>query len=319
MDAEEVRAAFERASARAATGERAPEAADARGASPAFAGTRPATHPDDLSGAAAAVLGIPYSAADAAATEGPAAIRRHSAAVVPAGAVLRASDYGDVAVDAGDVQATFLRAHDKLADILAVGAVPIVLGGDHSVSIPALQVLAAKLSGRLGIVAFDAQLDLRYEPRHGGRSQWARALELGVADPANLVIVGVREDAVTERGRCVAEELGLRWFTTADVDELGIAAVAQDALEAAAAGTEAVYLSLDVTVADPAAGASTTASPGLGARELLRALRTLASGRVAGLDVCCLSPALDPSGALGRIAAAAVLTVLDGVAAQGPG
>jgi arginase family enzyme len=319
VDAEEVRAAFERASARAAAGERPRDGADTGADAPAFAGTRPAARPDDLWGAAAVVLGIPHSAAEAAAAEGPAAIRRHSAVIVPAGAALQARDYGDVAVDAGDVQTTFLRAHDKLADVLAAGAVPVVLGGDRSVSIPALQVLAAKLTGRLGIVAFDGRLDLRYGPRYGGRSRWARALELGVADPANLVIVGVREDAVTERARCVAEELGLRWFTTADVDELGIAAVAQDALEAAAAGTEAVYLSLDVTVAGSASGASTTASPGLGARELLHALRTLATGRLAGLDVCCLAPARDLSGALGRIAAASVLTVLEGVAAQGPG
>ena len=147
-----------------------------------------------------------------------------------------------------------MRAHDKLADILAAGAVPIVFGGDHCVTIPVLQVLAGKLAGRLGIVAFDARLDLGFAPRYEAGSQWARVFELGIVEPANFVEIGIRDASATPADRLVADELGIRSFTVAEIDELGIVAVAQEALEAAATGTEALYVSIDLDVVDPCEG-----------------------------------------------------------------
>jgi agmatinase len=228
-------------------------------------------------------------------------------------------DAGDVDVDAGDVEVTFMRAHDKIADILAAGAVPIVFGGDHCVTVPVLQVLAGKLAGRLGIVAFDARLDLGFEPRYQAGSQWARAFELGVVEPANFVEIGIREVAAAPVDRLVAEELGIRYYSMVEVDELGIVAVAQEALEAAATGTEALYVSIDLDVAEPCdGGIEQLGFAGMSARELMRAVRTLAGGRVAGLDVCGLAPRRDPQGRLAALAAGAALEVLAGLAAQRP-
>jgi len=324
---------------------------------PTFAEAPAVTAPAGLEGAGAAVLGIPFEGvrpldpvtwapasagpapegsiyARSGADEGPAAIRRHSVfyslrhghgylpEVDPELVIadhLRLVDYGDVDVAVGDVEETFLRAHDKLADILAAGAVPIVLGGDHSVPIPVLQVLAGKLNGKLGIVVFDSHFDLAYEPKYRAGSQWARAFDLGVVEPGNFVQIGLHGARESLADRAVAEELGTRYYTMADVDDLGVATVAQEALESATAGTEALYLSLDVDVVDPAYGGQKSPDPGgLSARELLRALRVLARGPVAGFDVCCLAPRYDLQGHLSQLAARAALEVIAGIALQRP-
>lgn len=337
MDASEVLAAWERAAARApAVGAPAGSAGDTeeRHGSATFIGAPAAAGVEELEGATAAVLGIPCAASDPDVADGPGAIRRASMAfssrdrLVPgpwrdelpeAVTRLRLIDDGDVATAPDDVETTFMRAHEKVADILAASAVPIVFGGDHSVTIPVLQVLAGKLAGRLGIVVFDGRLDLGFAPRYGAGSQWARAFELGVVEADNFVEIGVRDVPASHPERLVADELGIHVFTVAEVDELGIVAVAQEALEMAGAGTEALYLSVDIDVVDASdGGLAPSGLAGLSARELLRAVRTLASGRVAGFDVCGVAPRRDAQGRLARVAAAAALEVLAGIAAQRP-
>jgi agmatinase len=232
---------------------------------------------------------------------------------------LRVVDYGNVAVVPDDVEETFLRAHAKLADILAAGAVPIVFGGDHAIPIPVLQVLAGKLNGKLGVVVFDSHFDMSYEPKYWAGSQWARAFDLGVVEPENFVQIGLRGGRESLADKAVAEELGYRYYTMADVDELGIATVAQEALETASAGTEALYVSLDIDVVDPAHGGQKYPDPaGLSARELIRALRVIARGPVAAFDICCLAPRYDLQGHLSQLAARAALEVIAGLALQRP-
>jgi agmatinase len=197
--------------------------------------------------------------------------------------------------------------------------VPIVFGGDHAIPIPVLQVLAGKLSGKLGVVTFDSHFDLSYEPKYWAGSQWARAFELGFLEPANFVQIGIRGGRESLADREVAEELGHRYYTMADIDELGIAAIAQEALEAATAGTEALYISLDIDVVDPAYGGQKYPDPaGLSARELVLALRVLARGPLAGFDICCLAPRYDLQGHLSQLAARAAVEVIAGLALQRP-
>jgi len=324
---------------------------------PTFMEAPPATYAADLAGADVVFLGLPYEGVKlldpvtyapalaspapdgsiyyrSGAEEGPAAIRRysvfyslrHGRGLLPEAGRdlvildhLRLKDYGDVVVAPGDVEETFVRAHEKVADILAAGAVPIVFGGDHSVPIPVLQVLSGKLTGKLGIVAFDSHFDLSLEPRYWAGSQWARAFELGVVEPQNFVEIGIRGGRESLSDKFVADELGIAYYTMADIDDLGIARVASEALEAAASGTEAIYISLDIDVVDPAHGGQKYPDPaGLSARELIQALRILSSSRVAGFDICCLAPRYDLQGHLSQLAARAAVEVVAGLARQHP-
>ena len=143
---------------------------------------------DALLGADLAVIGLPLGGWGNA----PAAVRAASQRYAPwlAAATretgVRIVDRGDVAVDAADLGATFVRAHERLADVVAAGATPLVLGGDASITVPSLQVLAGKLHGRLGIIAFSPRLDLEVDAGAVAASRWAQAFDARRGRPPQL-------------------------------------------------------------------------------------------------------------------------------------
>ncbi len=300
---------------------------------PTFAGVPAARRPEELNGASAAVLGIPWQPAPADAARGsaggPAAIRRAATRYATAlhggtlpeidrelvpSARLRVVDYGDVDIGGVDPGAMAAAAHQRLIEVVAAGAVPLVLGGDAGVATPALEVLCGRLTGRLGIISFTAGLDLCGPKADGEAGRWRRAFELGVVEPEAFVQIGVRA-AATAAETAVAAALGHRWYTVADVDEAGAGVVAQEALEAATRGTEAVYLSIDVSVLDlPDAGPSDPG--GLSLRELLLALRVVARAPLGAADVSGVPG--DGAPATASAAARAVLEVVAGLAQQFP-
>jgi agmatinase len=273
-------------------------------------GLRPTDDAAALTGAALAVLGLPLNDDP----EAPAAVRRASRAYAgwlgALGGVLRAADYCDVDVVSDDPAVAFMQAHERLADIVAAGAAPLVLGGDALVSVPVLQVLTGKLHGRLGVVAFTPCYEVAPEPLYAARSRWARSLELGVVAPGNLVLIGGRADPSDGPARRVLEDIGATAFSLDAVVRDGMTTVAQEALELAAAGTEAVYLSVDVGVVagigDPV---------GLTARELAAGVSVVASSLLAAADVCGSGPGMG-GGDGPAVAARVAAEVAAGVAAR---
>jgi arginase family enzyme len=254
------------------------------GPAPTGAGLLGLSHVADaaaLTGLGLVVLGLPLAGPPGL----PAAVRRASlmyAHWLPALADdLHAADYGDVEVVRDDRAVAFMQAHERLADIIAAGAMPLVIGGDALVSVPVLQVVSGKLRGRLGVVAFTPGYDVAPDPLYSAGSRWARALELGVVSPANLALVGGRAAPPDAPARRVLDRLGAAAFSVADVERDGMEAVAQEAVEIAAHGTEAVYLSVDLTVLaghpDPA---------GLEARELVAGVTAVAGVLLAAADIC---------------------------------
>ena len=279
------------------------------GASPAICtllGLPRATSPASLAGAQVVALGLPMGGWDGA----PAAVRAASARYArwfPTAGSPQAShgaDYGDV-VPGDDLAATFVRAHERLADVLAVGATPLVLGGDALVTVPVLQVLSGKLHGKLGVVAFTAGFDSAPHPVYAPTSRWARALELGLVEPDNLTLIGGRLDPPGRVAHEVLDELGAHLFAVDDVVAAGMAAVVQEALEHATAGTEATYLSVDLGVLEA------TDPAGLTAREVIGGVRAAAGSLLAAADICGVA---DDAAAL--VAARAAAEVAAGIAAQ---
>jgi len=310
----------------------APDPAWLRPGVPTFAGVPAARRAEELAGAAVAVVGIPYERRGCAGVaDGPAAVRRASLAyaaalhggtlpeadrdLVPA-ARLRVVDYGDVVLDgagaAGVARAAMAAcAHERLIEVAAAGAVPLVLGGEPAVATPVLEVLSGRVTGKLGIVAFGPTLGLVDETGWGGC--WRRAFELGVVEPDAFVQIGVRA-AATAAEAAVAAALGHRWYTLSDVDEAGVEVVAQEALEAATRGTESVFLALDGGVLEPPAGGASEPG-GLTVRELLRALRRVARAPLGAVGVTGVSRGA-PEAA--RAAARAAVEVVVGLAQQFP-
>jgi len=260
-----------------------------------------------LTGLGLVVLGLPLDGPSGV----PETVRRASLAYadwLPAfSGGLRAADYGEVDVARDDPAVAFMQAHERLADVVAAGATPLVIGDDALVSVPVLQVLSGKLRGRLGVVAFTPTYDVAPDPLYSAGSRWARALELGVVSPANLALVGGRAAPPDEPARRVLDRIGAATFSLADVLRDGIEAVAQEAVETAARGTEAVYLSVDLAVlaggGDPA---------GLEVRELVAGIAAASGVLLAAADLCGAGAGMgggDGPAAAARVAAEIVAGV----------
>jgi agmatinase len=267
---------------------------------------------DAVSGADLAVLGIPYGVPypdpglTAGCTEAPAAIRARSGRLarfvthhdfeldgpmIPPGSSFRAVDAGDVPGTPDDGPGNHRAAETAVATILDGGAIPIILGGDDSISIPVLRAYADR--GPLWIVQVDAHLDFRHEVdgvRDGYSSPMRRASEL--PHVAGIVQVGLRgvgsarpADVADARSR------GNVLVTAAALHEHGVAR----ALEHVPADA-AVFIAFDCDGLDPSVmpAVSGLAPGGLSYHEAVALLReSVGRGRVVGAAFTELIPARD--------------------------
>lgn len=258
-----------------------------------------------------AILGVPFDEKSSflrGAARGPGAIRKASTGkagnpFTELGVDLEKetviADLGDVDVS-GDVDKTFLRVEEAVAAILKKKAVPVILGGDHSITYPVIKSFDKEFKA-LDILHFDAHPDL-YEDLYGDRLShacpFARVMEDGLAQ--NLVQVGVR--AATEDQRALARKYGVRMVEMKDLrDDLVLAF------------KNPLYISFDLDVLDPAfaPGVSHQEAGGLTTRQVIRILQAL-EAKIIGLDVVELNPDRDPSG----ITAAAAVKIIKEVAGR---
>jgi agmatinase len=210
-------------------------------------------------------------------------------------------------VDAGDadiVPAILERSHAviyrKIREVASTGAIPIVLGGDHSISWPAITAVAeVRAPATVGVVHFDAHADTAYEDwgqLAGHGTPMRRLIESGAVAGRNFVQVGLRGYWPPVDVFEWMQEQGLRYHLMREIEERGAEAVVDAAIDEALDGPDVVYLSIDIDVLDPgmAPGTGTPEPGGLLTRELLRAIRRVV-GRVelAGMDVVEVSPPYD--------------------------
>lgn len=223
-------------------------------------------------------------------------------------------DYGDVVVSGHDHLATLDRARRRMAELLEPGVFPIVMGGDHSVSLPLLQAFHDHYDGPLGIIQMDAHLDLVDESptqgRYSGSSQIRRALEMGRYHPERLVQVGVRGFNYPDHYAYVAGQ-GIRQITAAEVHERGGQGAAEAALESAASGGARVYLTLDLDCLDPAFAPGTGADEpgGLTSAQVLAFVRRTIT-RVQALDIVEVNPLADRRETTSALAAQIIFTAV---------
>jgi arginase family enzyme len=231
---------------------------------------------------------------------------------------LRIVDYGDVEVDRADVINTLARCSARVTDLVDAGALPIVLGGDHTTPYPALRAIAARSDGRIGVVVFDAHIDFSHTPdEYWASNQWPQLiLETGKIDPCNISIVGIRSNRSGIEERRVAEALGVHIFTIEDVKQRGIGEVIDEAIACASDGVDGIYASLDIDCMEPSLvpGQKAPEIWGMTIDELMAALRAVAREPLLGFDVCELGPDYDVNGLGAQFCARAVVEVLAGAA-----
>ncbi len=193
------------------------------------------------------------------------------------------TDLGDVDVS-GDFKTVSSRVEKKVLEVLEKGAVPIILGGDHSISLPVVKAFARKYSP-LDILHFDAHPDL-YEELYGDRYShgcpFTRIMEEGLAQ--NLVQVGIR--AATGEHRERAAQYGVRMIEMKDIQE-------NLSLEF----SNPLYISFDMDALDPSAapGVSHHEPGGLSTRQVIHIFHSL-KAEIIGLDVVEVNPERDASG-----------------------
>jgi agmatinase len=259
--------------------------------------------PAELDGADVAVVGAPTDdlVSDRPGTRfGPRAIRAascppgpHLEAKADAFAELSIVDFGDAPVIPADPARTHAAIEETVGQVVRAGVMPIVLGGDHSISEPNVRACAA-VHGALGLVHFDTHTDTGTEVygveiSHG--TPFYQLVEQGHVDPGRYVQVGLRGYWPGEAEFGWQAEHGITSFFMHDVRDLGIREVVSRAV--ATAGGGPTFLTVDVDVLDPAfaPGTGTPEPGGMTSGDLLWAVRTLAQElHLVGADVVEVIP-----------------------------
>ena len=215
--------------------------------------------------------------------------------VVPFGAD-QLIDAGDAAVVAHDVEATLAAVRSATTEQAIQGRVPLVVGGDDSTLFSAVGGVHDAVEGTIGIVHFDAHLDLMDHSEAQGRlshsSGMRRALELERVDPARSVQVGVRNFNYPASKQFI-ESVGLTEIPATQVHEGGVEATSAR-IEEALADVDHVFVAVDADVLDPAhaPGVGWHEPGGLTSHQLIGLLTTLAP-RARGLCLNEVNPMTD--------------------------
>jgi agmatinase len=203
-------------------------------------------------------------------------------------------DLGDVVCAPGDVGGALAAARERTAEVLSGGLIPLVLGGEHLVTLPVLDAVADVHPG-LAVVQMDAHADLR-DDYLGQRLSHATVMRRVVerVGGGNVFQLGIRSATGEEAAYARAHT---RFFP---FEVAGPLAGLRDELVG-----RPVYVTIDVDVVDPAfaPGTGTPEPGGVSAAELLEAIGLLRGLRVVGLDVVEVAPAYDPGGVTAALAA----------------
>ena len=237
--------------------------------------------------------------------------------------VLSVVDAGDAPIVPGRLERGLRVIHEKVFRVASAGPIPIVLGGDHSVTYPSAAAVARRHHPRkVGIVHFDAHADTGEEQwgnLYGHGTPMRHLIDEGWVEGANFVQVGLRGYWPEKETWDWMREHGLRWHTMVEIEDRGAEAVIADAIAEALDGPDCIYLSVDIDVVDPgmAPGTGTPESGGLLGRELLRAIRQIV-GRVdlVGMDVVEVSPPYDTSEVTAILAHRCVVEAISALAAK---
>jgi agmatinase len=300
-----------------------------------FAGV-PARSLTDIGNAAVVVLGAPFdwgTSYRAGARFGPRAIREadylgfdghrpHLTTGIDPLGTLGVVDVGDVLVIPGAVEESLARIADAVEAIARSGAIPIVLGGDHTVTFANATGLTRVIgSGKVALIHFDAHADTgetQYGRLYGHGTPMRRLIESGAVPGHRFVQIGLRGYWPGPETFAWMREQQMRYFTMNDITEQGLTTIVDEAVRLAAQDADGVFISVDIDVVDPgfAPGTGTPEPGGLTSREILDTVRRLGRDlNVLGADIVEVSPSYDgPGEVTAFLANRIVLEILNGIA-----
>ncbi|MEH2948855.1 agmatinase [Sporofaciens sp. JLR.KK001] len=287
------------------------------------------TKVDSAKGLDFAIAGAPFDTASSfrsGSRFGPNAIRNISAMMKPNNVILQVNimenlkggDIGDFNVTPGYIHPTYDAIEAGVAGILEENAVPIVLGGDHSITLAELRAVAKKY-GPVALVHFDSHSDLCDEvfgQKYNHGTPFRRAIEEGLINPAHSIQIGMRGSLYDPNEHKMAADLGMLLIPAHKVREMGFEALIRTAMERV--GDKPVFLTFDIDFVDPAyaPGTGTPEVAGFTSYESLSLVRAIKDMNFVGFDIVEVLPAYDSGEVTAYLAANIVFEYLSILAAK---
>jgi agmatinase len=300
-----------------------------------FAGV-PARSLTNIGDAGVVILGAPFdwgTSYRAGARFGPKAIRDadylgfdgyrpHIPTGIDALGTLNVVDVGDVMVIPGAVEPSLERIADTVETVAASGAIPIVLGGDHTITYANATGLTRVFgSGNVALIHFDAHADTgetQYGQLYGHGTPMRRLIESGAVPGHRFVQIGLRGYWPDPEIFAWMRDQRMCSYTMQDISEQGLETIVDQAVRYSATDARGVFISVDIDVVDPAyaPGTGTPEPGGLTSRQILDTVRRLGRDlNVLGADVVEVAPPYDgPGEVTAFLANRIVLEILNGIA-----
>jgi agmatinase len=262
-------------------------------------------HIPDPSRLDVALIGVPFDGGTSyrpGARFGPRHIRQQSALIRPYHPALeispfdrlRVADFGDLSVNPLSIENTFEQISAGLKPVLGGGAIPVCVGGDHSILLPILRAIHAA-HGPVALIQFDAHSDtwdqywgMKYS--HG--TPVRRAIEEGLLAEPHILQVGLRGQLYDAHDLDFARQHRISMITAEEFHQHGLALFRK---ESRAFHGRKVYFSLDIDAVDPAfaPGTGTPQVGGFTSVQILDLVRSLAGLNIVGCDLVEVSPQYD--------------------------
>ena len=243
--------------------------------------------------------------------------RYHATVGTDVFATLACADGGNVVFPPFDRAAMREAVEAEIGAVAGVGAVPIVVGGDHSIALPVLRALRAE-HGPLAIVHVDAHLDTSGadvwgDDLHHG-TPMRHAIREGLVAPGQLYHVGIRGSWGSPDDGALTLDAANRIYFLDEVVGRGVGRLGAELRERI--GSRPTYLSFDIDAVDPAfaPGTGTPVPGGFSAREALALVRGLVGLRLVGADLVEVAPALDHADVTAHLGAALLFEMMAALA-----
>jgi len=295
------------------------------------------SEPASLHGVDVVVIGAPFDGGTShrpGARFGPNAIRStdylphdgsrpHLALRVDALRDLAVRDAGDVEMYSGDVERSIRVLDEAVHAVAASGAVPVVLGGDHTITLPdATGVARHHGFGAISMLHFDAHADtgdIEFGSLYGHGQPMRRLIESGALRGDRFLQIGLRGYWPGPQTLAWMAEQRMRSYEMTEIGARGLEACLDEAFAIATDDCTGVFLSVDIDACDPghAPGTGTPEPGGLSARQLLDSVRRICLELpVVGMDVVEVSPPYDSAEITAALANRVVLEALSALAAR---
>lgn len=255
-----------------------------------------------------ALVGVPLDLGAtyrSGARQGPAGVREASRLIrqvnpttgVAPYRIANIADIGDAPTHPLSVEKSVERIEDFFKRVHEAGAVPISVGGDHTVPLPILRAIAK--NGPVGLIQIDSHSDTFDEfmgTKYNHATFVRRAVEEGLLDPKRIVQIGLRGTRYGDDDIVYGSQVGIRMITMDEFETMGRAAVIEEIKRVIGAGP--TYFSIDIDGLDPkdAPGTGVPEPGGIVMRDAQMILRSLNGIDLIGGDICEVVPSLDPTG-----------------------